>query len=138
LPVLPGIVVPVREGWRAMGAGADAVRARGLAAGRGAGLGQTPDPLLVAGPRAVGGVLGGRVVVRSSRPLEGDGRWAGAFSSVTGVGPKDVASAVRSCWASAFAVDPLRRLEGCGLGLEALELALLVQPEVVPEAGGVA
>jgi len=41
-------------------------------------------------------------------------------------------------WASAFAVDPLRRLEGCGLGLEALQLALLVQPEVVPEAGGVA
>jgi phosphohistidine swiveling domain-containing protein len=45
---------------------------------------------------------------------------------------------VRSCWASAFAVDPLRRLEESGLGLEALELAVLVQPEIVPEAGGVA
>jgi phosphohistidine swiveling domain-containing protein len=82
--------------------------------------------------------LGGRVIVRSSSPLEGDARWAGAFSSVTGVGREDVATAVRSCWASAFAVDPLRRLEGCGLGLEALELAVLVQPEIVPEAGGVA
>jgi phosphoenolpyruvate synthase/pyruvate phosphate dikinase len=57
---------------------------------------------------------------------------------VLGVGTDDVATAVRSCWASAFAVDPLRRLEGCGLGLEALELAVLVQPEIVPEAGGVA
>src|SRR5262249_4945301 len=46
--------------------------------------------------------------------------------------------AVRSCWASAFAMDPLRRLEGCGLGLEALELAVLVQPEINPDAGGVA
>jgi phosphohistidine swiveling domain-containing protein len=83
-------------------------------------------------------VLGGRVIVRSSSPLEGDARWAGAFSSVTGVGRDEVGSAVRSCWASAFAVDPLRRLEGCGLGLEALELGVLVQPEIVPEAGGVA
>ena len=82
--------------------------------------------------------LGGRVIVRSSSPLEGDVRWAGAFSSVTGVGREDVAAAVRSCWASAFAVDPLRRLEGCGLELEALELAVLVQPEITPEAGGVA
>ena len=65
-------------------------------------------------------------------------RGAGAISSVTGVGREDVGTAVRSCWASAFAVDPLRRLEGCGLGLEALELAVLVQPEIVPDAGGVA
>ncbi len=62
----------------------------------------------------------------------------GAFSSVTGVGRDDVATAVRSCWASAFALDPLRRLEGCGLGVEALELAVLVQPEIAPVAGGVA
>jgi phosphohistidine swiveling domain-containing protein len=49
-----------------------------------------------------------------------------------------VASAVRSCWASAFAPDPLGRLEACGLGLEALKLGVLVQSEVIPEAGGVA
>jgi phosphoenolpyruvate synthase/pyruvate phosphate dikinase len=78
------------------------------------------------------------VIVRSSSPLEGDAVWAGAFSSVTGVGPEDVATAVRSCWASVFAPDPLGRLEGCGLELEALELAVLVQPELTPEAGGVA
>jgi phosphohistidine swiveling domain-containing protein len=35
-------------------------------------------------------------------------------------------------------LDPLRRAEECGVGLEALELGVLVQPEIVPEAGGVA
>ena len=138
LPVLPGFVVPVREGRRAMGAGADAVRTRGLAAGRVAVLAGELDPALVDELTGAVDALGGRVIVRSSSPLEGDGRWAGAFSSVTGVGREDVAAAVRSSWASAFAVDPLRRLAGCGLELGALELAVLVQSEIVPAAGGVA
>jgi pyruvate,water dikinase len=138
LPVLPGWVVPAAEGKSALGAGADAVRAGRLGAGRVAVLAQALDPMLVGELRAVVDLLGGRVIVRSSSPLEGDGRWAGAFSSVTGVGKEDVETGVRSCWASAFAVDPLRRLDGCGLGLEALELAVLVQPEIVPDAGGVA
>lgn len=138
LPVLPGWVVPVLEGQRVTGIGADAVRDRGAAAGRMAVLAEPLEPALVAELRAVVDGLGGRVIVRSSSPLEGDGRWAGAFSSVTGVGREDVAAAVRSCWASAFAMDPLRRLEEYGLGLEALELGVLVQPEIVPEAGGVA
>ena len=138
LPVLPGWVVPAWVGRRAMGAGADAVRSRGLAAGRVAVLAQALEPALVRELRAAVDGLGGRVIVRSSSPLEEDGRWAGAFSSVAGVGGEDVATAVRSCWASAFAVDPLRRLVACGLDLAALELAVLVQPEVVPEAGGVA
>ena len=138
LPVLPGWVVPVAWGKSAMGAGVAAIRANGLAAGRVAVLGSALDAGLVAELRCVVELLGGRVIVRSSSPLEGDARWAGAFSSVTGVGREDVATAVRSCWASAFAVDPLRRLEGCGLGLAALELAVLVQPEIIPEAGGVA
>jgi len=138
LPVLPGWVVPVVVGKSAMRAGVDAIRANRVAAGRVAVLGVALDAALVAELRGVVDGLGGRVIVRSSSPLEGDARWAGAFSSVTGVGPDEVGSAVRSCWASAFAVDPLRRLEACGLGLEALELAVLVQPEIVPEAGGVA
>jgi phosphoenolpyruvate synthase/pyruvate phosphate dikinase len=115
LPVLPGWVVPVCLGKSAMGAGADAVRNRGLGAGRAAVLGVTLDAELVAELRAAVDELGGRVIVRSSSPLEGDGRWAGAFSSVTGAGREDVAAAVRSCWASAFAVDPLERAEECGL-----------------------
>jgi phosphoenolpyruvate synthase/pyruvate phosphate dikinase len=138
LPVLPGWVVPVGEGQRVMGLGADAVRERGAAAGRVAVLAEDLEPVLTAELEAAVDDLGGRVIVRSSSPLEGDGRWAGAFSSVTGAGRDDVVTAVRSCWASAFAVDPLRRLAECGLALDALKLAVLVQPEIVPDAGGVA
>ncbi len=138
LPVLPGWIVPVGAGESAMGAGAAAIRANGVGAGRVAVLSLALEAGLVAELTSAVDDLGGRAIVRSSSPLEGDARWAGAFSSVTGVGREDVGTAVRSCWASAFAVDPLRRLEGCGLGLEALELAVLVQPEIVPDAGGVA
>ena len=82
--------------------------------------------------------LGGRIIARSSSPLEADPRWSGAFSSVAEVGPDDVTAAIRSCWASAFAVDPLKRLDACGLPPEALELGVLLQPEIRPVAGGVA
>jgi hypothetical protein len=101
-------------------------------------LGVAVDSELERELRCVVDGLGGCVIVRSSSPLERDGVWAGAFSSVAGVGRDDVANAVRSCWASAFAPDPLGRLEGCGLDLDALELGVLVQPEILPEAGGVA
>jgi pyruvate,water dikinase len=138
LPVLAGLVVPVAEARPSLAAAAEAVRTRGIAAGRLEVLSRSIGPALSAELRDAVDALGGRVIVRSSSPLEGDARWAGAFSSVTGVGREDVATAVRSCWASAFAVDPLRRLEECGLLLEALVLAVLVQPEIVPEAGGVA
>jgi phosphoenolpyruvate synthase/pyruvate phosphate dikinase len=138
LPVLPGWAVPVGLGEGAMGAGVAAIRAQGLAAGRMAVLGLALDAGLVAELCRVVDLLGGRVIVRSSSPLEGDPRWAGAFCSITGVGRDDVAAAVRSCWASGFAVDPLRRAEQCGVPLEDLELGVLVQPEIVPEAGGLA
>jgi len=138
LPVLPGFVVPAAEARPSLQAAASAVRAHGIAAGRPAVLARTIDLGLSEELRGAVDGLGGRVIVRSSSPLEGDGRWAGAFSSVTGVRGEDVATAVRSCWASVFAVDPLRRLEGCGLELAVLDLAVLVQPEIVPEAGGVA
>ena len=138
LPVLPGLVVPAAEARPSLAAAAAAVRADGIAAGRSEVLSRSIDPALSAELRDAVDVLGGRVIVRSSSPLEGDARWAGAFSSVTGVGREDVAAAVRSCWASAYAVDPVRRAAECGVPLEAVELAVLMQPEIVPEAGGVA
>jgi phosphohistidine swiveling domain-containing protein len=138
LAVLPGWVVPVAEGRPALSAGAAAVRAGRPAAARRAVLGQRMDDDLAAELREAVTRLGGRVIVRSSSPLEGDPRWSGAFSSVAEVGPGDVVAAVRSCWASAFAVDPLGRLAACGLPPEALELGVLLQPEIRPAAGGVA
>jgi hypothetical protein len=136
--VLPGWVVPVAEGRPALGAGAAAVRQGRPAGARRAVLGHRLDERLAAELREAVAGLGGRVIVRSSSPLEADPRWSGAFSSVTEVGPDDVSAAVRSCWASAFAVDPLKRLEACGLPPEALELGVLLQPEIRPVAGGVA
>jgi len=138
LPVLPGFVVTAAEARPALQAAASAVWAHGVAAGRLEVLRHSIDSSLTEELRGVVDALGGRVIVRSSSPLESDGRWAGAFSSVTGVGREDVAAAVRSCWASVFAVDPLRRLAGYGLELAALDLAVLVQPEIVPESGGMA
>ncbi len=138
LPVLPGWVVPVAEGTPALGAGASAVRQGRPAAARRAVLGHRLDDRLAAELRWAVAGLGGRIIVRSSSPLEADPRWSGAFSSVAEVGPDDVTAAIRSCWASAFAVDPLKRLDACGLPPEALELGVLLQPEIRPVAGGVA
>jgi phosphohistidine swiveling domain-containing protein len=137
-PVLPGWVLPAAESRPAVQAGAAAVRGGRPATARRAALACLPDPQLAGELRAVVYSLGGRVIVRSSSPLEGDPRWAGAFSSVAEVGPGDVVTAVRSCWAAAFAVDPLARLASCGLPLDALELGLLIQPELRPAAGGTA
>jgi pyruvate,water dikinase len=138
LAVLPGWVVPVTEGRPALAAGAAAVRQGRPAAARRAVLGHRLDERLAAELREAVAGLGGRVIVRSSSPLESDPRWSGAFSSVAEVGPDDVVAAARSCWSSAFAVDPLGRLEACGLPPEALELGVLLQPEIRPVAGGVA
>lgn len=138
LAVLPGWVVPVAEARPALTAGSAAIRHGRPAAARRAVLGHRLDDGLATGLRDAVTRLGGRVIVRSSSPLESDPRWSGAFSSVAEVGADDVVSAVRSCWASAFAVDPLERLAACGLPPEALELAVLLQPQIRPAAGGVA
>jgi len=137
-PVLPGWVLPAAESRPAVRAAAAAVRGGRPAAARRAALACLPDPALAGELRAAVHSLGGRVIVRSSSPLEQDPRWAGAFSSVAEVGPDDVVTAVRSCWAAAFAVDPLARLDACTLPLDTLALALLLQPELNPDAGGTA
>ena len=136
--MLPGWAVPAAESRPAVGAAATVLRGGQPAAGRRAVLSRPLDPALAAELRQAAIHLGGRVIVRSSSRLEADPRWSGAFSTVAGVGPDEVATAVRSCWASAFAVDPLARLGSCGLPLEALELGILMQPEICPAAGGVA
>jgi len=138
LPVLPGWVVPCAEARPALRAAAAAVRRGDPAAARRAALACPLDPRLESElAEAVAG-LGGRVIVRSSSPLERDPRWSGAFSSIAEVGVRDAATAVRSCWASAFAADPLARLRACGLSPEAMELGVVVQPELRPDAGGTA
>ncbi|MFI5063975.1 MAG: hypothetical protein ACHP9Z_08360, partial [Streptosporangiales bacterium] len=82
LPVLPGWVVPVAAGAAALGAGQAELRAGRPAAARRAVLSQPVHPGLAGALHAAVTGLGGRVIVRSSSPLEADGRWTGAFSSV--------------------------------------------------------
>ncbi len=137
-PVLPGWVVPSAESKPAVLAAAAVLRGGQPAAGRRAVLSRPPDAVLATELAEAATRLGGRVIVRSSSHLEAGPRWSGAFSTVAGVGPDEAMTAVRSCWASAFAVDPLARLDACGLPLEALELGVLIQPEICPAAGGVA
>jgi pyruvate,water dikinase len=138
LPALPGYVTPIRQGAAALRAGCAALREAGRPAARRAVLTTPVDPELVAELARAVTALGGRVIVRSSSPLEADPRWSGAFSSIREIGPDDVAAAARSCWSSAFAPDPLDRLDHCGLDPAALGLSLLVQPDLDPEAGGLA
>lgn len=139
LPVLPGFVVPVTAASEPMRVGRAALASAGVArrAVSASARGHI-EGTLRASLRGAVERLGGRVIVRSSSPLESDPRWAGAFSTVTEIGPDDVAVAVASCWASAFAPDPLDRLERCGLPLEALTLAVLLQSELRPISGGTA
>jgi hypothetical protein len=138
LPVLDGWVVPAAAARPALRAGAAAIAARGIPAGRRAVLNRPlPDPLI----RALNDVsrrLGAPLIVRSSSPLESDPRWSGAFSSVAEVGAGDIATAVRSVWASAFAPDPIERLGACGLAPESVDMAVLIQPELRPACGGTA
>jgi hypothetical protein len=138
LPALAGYVAPIREGAAALRAGRAALREAGRPAARRAVLAAPVDPDLAAVLAQAVTELGGRAIVRSSSPLEADPRWSGAFSSIREIGPGDVAAAARSCWSSAFAPDPLDRLEHCGLDAAALGLSLLVQPDLDPEAGGLA
>ena len=84
--------------------------------------------------------LGPSVVARSSSPVEGSGRWAGAFSSFVGVPPDDLPTAVRGVWSSAIIDHPG---DDPAADLTAntprhVEMAVLVQPEVLPVLSGTA
>jgi hypothetical protein len=148
LPVLPGYIVPTCYARPALRAGALALRDRGLPAGRREVLSRPVCASLASSLNSAVPVLsgsflalsGGTVVVRSSSPLEGDPRWSGAFATVAGVRPDaaELVTAVRSVWASVFAIDPLSRMAAYGLDPGSADLAVLIQPEIRPSCGGTA
>jgi phosphohistidine swiveling domain-containing protein len=137
MPVLPGWVLPLGESAAALARGST------LAAGSGAAA-----VLAVSGWELDGGLrdelvvavrdLGGRVVVRSSSPLERDPRWAGAFATYLDVGEGEIEAAVRGCWASVFARDARSRGELLDVAPAAAGVAVLLQPFVAFASGGVA
>lgn len=135
MPVLPGWVLPLEEAARA-----------GAVARRGAS--PEADVLAISALRldegleweleAVAGALGGSLVVRSSSALDGDPRWSGAFASYLAVRSDELPAAVRGCWASAFARDPRARGDLLALRVENPRIAVLIQPWLAFDGGGVA
>lgn len=139
LPVLPGVVVPVCESAEVVRAAADALDAKGSGVqARLAAMKIEPGPQLVSELRARLAGFASPLIVRSSSPLEADGTWSGAFSSFHGITADDLPTAVRGCWGSAFSVSVLGRARETGTAPEQLGLAVLVQPELVPDIGGTA
>ncbi len=137
LPVLPGFVVESTACAPFMELGAEAMRSRGSGGARLAILGaEIPfGDELAARAHGLGAT---RMVVRSSTVLEESGAWAGAFTSYLDIELADLPKTVRGCWASAFSVETLRRLETFGIAPATVSMAVLIQPNINATAGGVA
>lgn len=135
LPVLPGAVLPVAASTRAVSAGADALRRSGPPA---AYLEATAAGAHADGLRAPEAAGVGPWVVRSSTPLDDDGRWSGAFASYLDVSVDDLVTAVRGCWSSAVGRDAVARCDAIGLDVGSIRVGVVVQPFVRCRAGGTA
>jgi pyruvate,water dikinase len=141
LPVPDGVVLPA-EAYRAALAvagvadaaarvtGADEPAARRLALT--VRLGLTRAPLALPAPAAP-------VAVRSSALLEDSPRGGapGQFETFLGVADaRDLATAVRACWASLWSTRALRYLRGLGLDPAGTAMAVLIQRMVPARAAG--
>jgi hypothetical protein len=136
LPVLPGFVVDAAASREHMALGASMLPARGSGGAR---LALTASPAPAGDDLAArAAALGAVVVARSSTMLEGSGEWSGAFTSYLDLSPDEVPRAVTGCWASAFSVAALERQAVAGLEPGSFPMAVLIQPALDPEAGGVA
>src|SRR5690606_26889485 len=123
LPALPGVVVPMAAARPVRETAVQAL-ADGSGAARLAVMRATVDAGLTDRLRARAAEFGYPVVARSSSPLDDDPRWAGAFSSLLDVHAEDLATAVRGCWGSAYAVDPLERAAQTGVAVADLAVAV--------------
>jgi phosphohistidine swiveling domain-containing protein len=133
--VLPGLIVPATESERAMRRGQSALEERGAGAARVAvGMVELDRDLL--DELAAAERLGSTLVVRSSTRLDGDGKWSGAFASTHHVAPAEIPAAVVGCWASAFSPDAIARFEQTERQPQSAGLAVLVQDQLTPMAGG--
>jgi pyruvate,water dikinase len=141
LPVPEGAVLPV-EAYRAAlaAAGVDGIAVRVATADEPEArrlavevrLGLMRAPLALPTPEAP-------VAVRSSALLEDTPRGgaAGQFESFLGIDDsRDLATAVRACWASLWSARALRYLRGRGLDPAATAMAVLIQRLVPARAAG--
>ncbi|HSK07827.1 MAG TPA: PEP/pyruvate-binding domain-containing protein, partial [Acidimicrobiia bacterium] len=136
LPVLPGLVVGAPASRHHMEVGTAVLAARGSGAAR---LAVMSEPVAGA-DRLVesASALGDHLVVRSSTPLEASAEWSGAFASYLDIRPTELPKAVAGCWASAFTVASLERLRAAEIEPGSFPMAVLVQRELDPVAGGTA
>lgn len=137
LPVLPGFVVPATLSRDAMAVGTATLATRGSGGARSAIFSwpiptQLSDRLAEAAAR-----LGEPLIVRSSSVVEGDGAWSGAFTSYQRIGVRELGTAVRGCWASAFSAATLARTDAAGLDPGATPMAVVIQPSIDPAFGGI-
>ena len=138
LPVLPGVVVSAAASLPAMKQGTEALARRGSGGAR-LEVGQYPlEDALLDRVTAAASALGPTLAVRSSSILESDGRWSGAFVTYLDVAPSEIATAIAGCWASAFTVQALARFTAAGMEPLAAPMAVLIQPAIRPEYGGIA
>ena len=136
LPVLPGFVVELSASRQHMQLGGSVLAARGSGGAR---LAVSSEPIPAANLVIdAGRELSATLAVRSSSPLESSGYWAGAFTSYIGIAPEELSKAIAGCWASAFSVDNLARQAHIGIEPGSVPMAVLVQPAIVFEVGGVA
>lgn len=136
LPVLPGFVVELSASRQHMQLGGSVLAARGSGGAR---LAVSSEPIPAADLVIdAGRELSATLAVRSSSPLESSGYWAGAFTSYIGIAPEELSKAIAGCWASAFSVDNLARQAHIGIEPGSVPMAVLVQPAIVFEVGGVA
>jgi phosphohistidine swiveling domain-containing protein len=131
LPVPDSVVVPCAASAAVLDAARHCAAERGLHAGRLEVM--TADRAALADLPGLAGRLGPTLAVRSSALREDDPRLAGAFSSLIGVRPAEVPTAVLAVWASAILdhPDPARPAGGPRMGV-------LIQPELAPSFAGAA
>jgi hypothetical protein len=136
LPVLPGFVVEASASRDHMELGAATLATRGSGGAR---LSIMQQPLPFADALVTAGTdLAATLVARSSTELERGGEWSGAFTSYLGLAAGELPRAVVGCWASAFSVAALELQHAASIAAGSFEMAVLVQPNLQPEAGGTA
>jgi hypothetical protein len=136
MPVLSGFVVPAPVSRPHLDLGREQLRRHGSGRAR-LSVSMTPldEPLRQALIRR-GTDLGATLVARSSAVVETGGVWSGAFTSYLEVSPIELPRAVTGCWASSFTVAALDRHEAAGIGPGTIDMAILVQPALIPDFAG--
>ena len=136
LPVLDGFTLAVEASATTLSAAAAVLNERGSGAARLAIMKtEFPEPLICELDEAAK-QLPEPLIVRSSVVLEHDGRWAGAFASLSELRREEVPKAIRSIWAGVFAMETLDRFEAAGIKPESALAGALIQPEIFPDYGG--